>query len=87
MEEFKDGEFVYYNNVTYKETFVIYNKKYCPIKYKKMITTILIILLICFYIITGVCIYAVASFTGVKFDNLKNILLITFYPIGMWFLN
>lgn len=48
--------------------------------------TVLIIDLIFLYILAGLLIALIASFCGVKFNNFKNILLIVFYPIGVWFL-
>lgn len=49
-------------------------------------TTLLIIGIIFFYIVTGILLALVAGFFGVNISKPKNIFLIVFYPIGMWFL-
>lgn len=49
-------------------------------------TTLLIIGIILFYIFAGVLIAFIAGFCGVNISKPKNIFLIVFYPIGMWFL-
>lgn len=51
-----------------------------------MVITILSIMVAVMYVIIGILIYFISKLVGVKYNNIKNVLLLIFYPIGGWFI-